>query len=89
MVDALGNLDEPVTDRSLVLNVIRDLNAKYAAIGLHLRHGRPFLSFLEARNDLLLEELTSTQPSSEHSTALLAAGSGAPTYSTRSSQPPQ
>lgn len=55
----VGELGEPVTDRSLILNVIRSLNSKYAAIGLHLRRARPFPMFLEARNDLLLEELTS------------------------------
>ncbi|XP_072148171.1 uncharacterized protein [Setaria viridis] len=89
MADALGELSELVIDQSLFLNVIRGLNTKYTAIGLHLRCGRPFSTFLEGCKDLLLEELTSTQPSSEHTTALLAAGSGTPTHSARPPQPQQ
>jgi len=58
MADALRDLGEPVLDRTLVLNLIRGLNGRFEAIGLHLRRGHPFPSFLQARNDLLLEELT-------------------------------
>ena len=58
MADQLGNLGEPVSDRTLVLNLVRGLNAKYTAIGRHIRRGRPFPTFLEAKNDLLLEEIT-------------------------------
>jgi hypothetical protein len=39
MADALGDLGEPVHDRTLVLNVIRGLNERFANIGLHLRRG--------------------------------------------------
>jgi hypothetical protein len=58
MADALRDLGETITDRTLVLNLLRGLNGRFEAIGLHLRRGRPFPSFLQARNDLLLEELT-------------------------------
>jgi hypothetical protein len=58
MADALGDLGEPVPDRTLVLNVIRGLNERLASIGLHLRRGRPLPTFLEVRNDPLLEEPT-------------------------------
>ena len=58
MADQLGNLGEPVSDRTLVLNLVHGLNAKYTAIGRHIRRGRPFPTFLEAKNDLLLEEIT-------------------------------
>ena len=42
MADSLAALGEPVTDRTLVLNVIRGLNDWYSDIGHHLRRGRPF-----------------------------------------------
>ncbi|XP_066342182.1 uncharacterized protein [Miscanthus floridulus] len=58
MVDALRDLGEPVIDRTLVFNLLRGLNGRSEAIGLHLRRGRPFPSFLQAINDLLLEEHT-------------------------------
>jgi hypothetical protein len=60
---------EEVSDRTLVLNVIRGLNEKFTHIGVHLRHGRPFPTFLEARNELLLEELTVGKPTTNSSTA--------------------
>jgi hypothetical protein len=44
--------------------MIRGLNEKFTSIGLHLQRGRPFPTFLEARNDLLLEELNQVHRSS-------------------------
>ncbi|XP_039827512.1 uncharacterized protein LOC120689272 [Panicum virgatum] len=58
MVTDLGALSEVVSDRTLVLNLIRGLNERYANIGLHLRRSQPFPSFLEAKEALRLEELT-------------------------------
>ena len=78
MADQLGNLGEPVSDRTLILNLIRGLNAKYTAIGHHIRRGRPFPTFLEAKNDLLLEEITVGASDPDPSTALLAAAAGRP-----------
>jgi uncharacterized membrane protein YgcG len=65
MADDLGALGEVVTDRMLVLNVIRDLNERFTHVGALLRRARPFPSFLDAREDLTLEELTmaNQQPS--------------------------
>ena len=40
MADDLADLGEPVTDRTLVLNVIRGLNENFTDIGRHLRRGR-------------------------------------------------
>ncbi|RLN11781.1 hypothetical protein C2845_PM09G16350 [Panicum miliaceum] len=74
MADDLGDLGEPVTDRTLVLNVIRGLNEQYHALGRHFRRSRPFPTFLEVRNDLLLEELTLAQQPSSSTTALVAVG---------------
>ena len=55
MADDLGVLGEVITDRTLVLNVIRGLNDNFAHVGALLRHSRPIPSFLEARDDLILE----------------------------------
>ena len=75
MADQLGNLGELVSNRTLVLNVIRGLNAKYTAIGRHIHRGHPFPTFLEAKNDLLLE-ITLGASNPDPPTALLAAGAG-------------
>jgi len=74
MADALRDLDEPVQDRTLVLNLLRGLNGRFEAIGLHLRRGHPFPTFLQARNDLLLEELNmeATAPATALTTATTA-----------------
>jgi len=58
MADDLGALGEIITDRTLVLNVIRGLNERFTHVGTLLRCARPFPSFLEARDDLVLEEIT-------------------------------
>ncbi|XP_072147853.1 uncharacterized protein [Setaria viridis] len=71
MADALGDLGEQFSDRTLILNIIRGLNEKFAAVGRNTWCSRPLHSFLEARDDLLLEELTMAPPSSTPSTALL------------------
>ena len=46
MADAHRDLGEPVNDRTLVLNLLRGLNGRFEAIGLHLRRGRSFPTFL-------------------------------------------
>jgi len=79
MADDLGALGEVITDRTLVLNVIRGLNDNFAHVGALLRRGRPFLSFPEARDDLILEELTLANRQSSPAAALDA--------STRTSAP--
>ena len=58
MVEQLGALGEIVPNRTLVLHVIRGLNERFKNVGMHLRCGRPFPTFLEAKADLLLEEMT-------------------------------
>ena len=79
MADDLADLGETVQDRTLVLNVIRGLNKRFASIGRHLRRGRPFPTFIEVCDELILEELTMASPASASSTALLAGStSGAP-----------
>ena len=78
MAAKLCELGEPVTDHTLVLNMLHSLNECYAALGMHLCRSRPFPSFLEVQNDLLLEEITAANRVSTPSTTLVAS---APTAS--------
>ncbi|XP_072146631.1 uncharacterized protein [Setaria viridis] len=71
MADALNDLVEIVSDRTLVLNVIHGLNNHFLDIGKHIRCGRPFPTFLAACSELLMEELIMAHRSSAPSTALL------------------
>ncbi|KAL6595039.1 hypothetical protein ACP70R_048142 [Stipagrostis hirtigluma subsp. patula] len=64
MADELGDLGEHVLDRTLVLNIIRGLNERYEQIGTHIQRSRPFPSFVEARVDLQLAEITLTTKTS-------------------------
>ena len=57
MADSLGDLDCPVSDRNLVLNVLRGLNKKYEHLRAIITRSRPFPSFLKLRDALVLEEL--------------------------------
>ena len=72
MADDLADLGEVVSDRTLVLNVLRGLNKKFTSIRRHLRRSRPFPSFLEVCDDRTLEEITLSNLATASSTALLA-----------------
>ena len=78
MADDLGALGEVISDRALVLNVICGLNDRYAHVGALLRRGRPFPTFLEARNDLALEELTLGECPAGQAAALTASSKSPP-----------
>jgi hypothetical protein len=58
LAEDLRDLGEPVSDRTLVLNIVRGLNERFQALGLHLRRTHTLPSFLQVRDDLALEELT-------------------------------
>jgi hypothetical protein len=58
MADDLYDLGKHVEDRTLVLQVLRGLNKKYDHVKTYLKQVRPFPSFHNVHNDLLLEELT-------------------------------
>jgi hypothetical protein len=90
IADALSDLGEPVSDRALVLNVIRGLAERFEGVGRHLRLSRELPTFLEVRSALILEELTMDQRPSSTSTALLASGNRQPAggRSSSSSRPP-
>jgi len=64
MADQLDDLGSPVSDRTLVLNVLRGLNERFTSIGVHLRRARPFPTFKEAQAELLLEEMNMAHKSS-------------------------
>jgi hypothetical protein len=60
LAEDLRDLGEPVSDKTLVLNIIRGLNERFQALGLHLRRTSPLPTFLQVCDDLTLEELTMT-----------------------------
>ena len=86
MVEQLGALGEVIPDRTLALHVIRSLNERFKNVGMHLRRGRPFPTFLEAKADLLLEEMTMDPQAPSQATALAASGS-TPTAPSQSVRP--
>jgi hypothetical protein len=57
MTNGLTNLDSPVEDRILVLNILRVLNQCVKHVGSIIRCYSPFPNFLKVRDDLLLKEI--------------------------------
>jgi hypothetical protein len=55
MVDALRNLNEPVPDRTLVLNILWGMNMRYNHLKTFLNRVVSFLYFHDICNDLLVE----------------------------------
>jgi hypothetical protein len=78
MADDLTALGEVITDRTLVLNVIRGLNERFSNVGALLRRAKPFPTFLEAREDLILEELTMENRKDAPAAALAASTTPTP-----------
>ncbi|XP_066374936.1 uncharacterized protein [Miscanthus floridulus] len=58
MADSLGDLGWAVEDRILVLNVLRGLNERYSHLRTWITRQWPFPTFLQVRDDLVMEELT-------------------------------
>jgi hypothetical protein len=58
MADSLRDLGEPVADRTLVLNLLRDLSPRYGHLKALIKRTVPFPTFHDVKNELLLEELT-------------------------------
>ena len=67
-------MGEVVPDRTLILHVIRHLNERFKNVGMHLRRGRPFPTFLESKADLLLEEMMMDPQTPSQAMALAASG---------------
>jgi hypothetical protein len=57
MVDTLRTLGAPMTDESLVLNLLCGLSPRFDRVAPILTCMMSFPTFAEAKNDLLLEEL--------------------------------
>ena len=85
MAEDLRDLGQPVTEATLVLNIIRGLNERFSALGLHLRSSTSLPSFLQVRDDLRLEELTMAKAPPA---AALTALSGSSTGGSGGSKPP-
>jgi hypothetical protein len=47
MADGLADLDSPVEDRILVLNILQGLNQRFEHVGSIIRHYSPFSNFLK------------------------------------------
>src|SRR5436190_7160065 len=77
MTDSLRDLGEPVSDRTLVLNLLRGLNGRYDHLKTWITRTVPFPSFSKVRNDLILEEITKgAAVPSDTTTALYGSASG-------------
>jgi hypothetical protein len=72
ITDALHNLGEPVTDLTLVLKVLWGLIKKCDQLTTYLKRARPFPSFNNVLNDLLLEITLGVEATSGSSTTLVA-----------------
>jgi hypothetical protein len=82
MADTLCTLDAPITDESLVLNLLRGLSPRFDRVTPILTRMKPFPTFAEVKNDLLLKELLlSTTSTSTPATALYTASRPAPSDS--------
>jgi hypothetical protein len=81
MADTLCTLDAPITDESLVLNLLRSLSPRFDRVTPILTRMKPFPTFAEVKNDLLLKELLSATSTSTPATALYTASRPAPSDS--------
>lgn len=80
MANDLTTLGEVIIDCTLVLNMIRGLKERFSHVAALIDHARPFPSFLEARGDLILEELTLENRKDAPSTALVVSTSSSPNH---------
>jgi hypothetical protein len=55
--DAIADLGEPVSDRTLVLNILRGLNERFQFMAQLITRQKSFPSFSDVRADLRLAEL--------------------------------
>jgi hypothetical protein len=63
MANALADLGEPISDRTLVLNILCVLNERFQFMAQLVTRQRPFPSFTDVRVDLRLAELNMAPPS--------------------------
>jgi hypothetical protein len=72
MANTLRTLGAPITDECLVFNILRGLSPRFDRVTPILTRMKPFPTFAETKNDLLLEELRLS------ATAALQRSSGCP-----------
>ena len=91
MADSLGDLGWPVEDRILVLNVLRGLSDRYSYLRMWITRQRPFPTFLQVCDDLVMEELTQgLQPGSTSASGSSSSSTAhAATPPPRPAPPPQ
>ncbi|XP_021861722.2 uncharacterized protein [Spinacia oleracea] len=75
LADQLKNVDAPVTDQRLVLQMVAGLTEDYAHMGAIIKHSKPLPDFTEARSMLVLEE-DGKEPRPPNTTALNASSNG-------------
>lgn len=71
LADSLGNVDHTISDESLILTMIKELNSKFSHVVMVVPPLTSFTSFLQMRSMLLLEELKAPSENSQV-TALVA-----------------
>ena len=82
MADTLRTLGAPITDECLVLNLLRGLSPRFDRVTPILTRMKPFPTFAETKNDLLLEELRlSATATAAPATALYSAPRAPPSAS--------
>jgi uncharacterized membrane protein YgcG len=57
MANGLADLDSPVEDRILILNILQGLNQRFEHMGYIIQRYSSFPNFLKVQDDLLLEEI--------------------------------
>lgn len=78
MADNLADLGEPQSDRTLVLTLINGLSPKFGHMQSLLPMQQPFPSFIQARSQLLLKEITKgPRPANDSATTFVATMAGA------------
>jgi hypothetical protein len=77
LTDSLRDLDEPVADHTLVLNLLRGLSPRYGHLKALIKRTVPFPTFHAVRNELILEELTMTHEAPTPAPALYSTTLGA------------
>ncbi|GJN06764.1 hypothetical protein PR202_ga24520 [Eleusine coracana subsp. coracana] len=87
MADALGDLGEPVLDRTIVLNVLRGRNEKFTHIASLITHKSSLPNFIELQATLRVEK--SIMKTWHHpSTALISGSAPSSGQASQSSAPP-
>ncbi|XP_058775934.1 uncharacterized protein LOC131650230 [Vicia villosa] len=61
LFDQLSNVEAPVSNELLSLQIISGLTNAYTTVGSQIRHGDPLPPFYKARSRIILEETASAE----------------------------